>query len=161
LIGVVVGTFGCSPLTFREKEAEDAVGWEPIMKKQARPFLVRSLSVVIGAAIVFAASPSRSADPLSSLTPLDTSSLASSVTNNFSNNLINLQTSSNTGKISDTKISVGANGQLINGNINNNTVQSNQGLTSVMMNTGNNVNFNNSFLVNIIMPSALPAAAAH
>ena len=46
----------------------------------------------------------------------------------------------------------GADGGLGN-QITNNTVSNNQGLTSVMMNTGNNVNFNNAFIVNITMPS--------
>jgi hypothetical protein len=126
------------------------------MKIQARRLLVQSFSVVFGLGVAFAASPCWSADALSSLTPLDTSSLASTVTNNFSNSLINVQTSSNSGKISDTKITVGPNGQVNNGPITNNNVSNNQGLTSVMMNTGNNVNFNNSFIVNITMPSATP-----
>jgi len=124
------------------------------MRKKARRSLTQILGALIASAIVFAAVPSK-ADPLISLTPLDPSSLANTVTNNFSNNLINVQTSSNTGNISNTKIAVGANGKLVNGDISSNVVQNNQGLTSVMMNTGNNVNFNNSFIVNITIPSAV------
>jgi hypothetical protein len=129
------------------------------MKKQTRRLLMQSLSVVFGMSVAVAASPSWSADALSGLVPLDSSALASTVTNNVSNSLINLQTSSTSGKISDTKISVGPGGTLTNGSVTGNTVSNNQGLTSVMVNTGNNVNFNNSFIVNITMPSAAPPAS--
>jgi MFS-type transporter involved in bile tolerance (Atg22 family) len=126
------------------------------MAKGARRLLTQCLGIGLGLGMVFWALPS-SADPLAGLTPLDPSTLNSAVTNNFNNSLISVQTSSNSGKISDTKISVGAGGQLTNGQITNNTVSNNQGLTSVMMNTGNNVIFNNAFIVNITMPSLTPA----
>jgi hypothetical protein len=153
LIGVVVGTFGCPPPTLREDQTEDAVGWEQAMKKRARQLLTQSLCAVFGLSVVFAASPSWSADPLAGVIPLDPSALSGAVTNNFSNSLISAQTSSNSGSVSNTKINLGG-GTLTNGDINGNSVSSNQGLTSVMMNTGNNVNFNNAFIINITIPSA-------
>jgi len=122
------------------------------MKSEARRLLVRSLSVLIGSSIMLAASPSRSDDLLSGLTPLTPSTLAGAVTNNnLNNNLINLSTANTSGKVSNTSIS----GTVTNGAVTGNSVSLNQGLTSVMVNTGNNVNFNNAFIVNIITPSAV------
>jgi len=125
------------------------------MKKRARQLLTQSLCAVFGLSVVFAASPSWSADPLAGVIPLDPSALSGAVANNFSNSLISSQTSSNSGSVSNTKINLGG-GTLTNGDINGNTVSSNQGLTSIMMNTGNNVNFNNAFIINITIPSATP-----
>jgi len=113
--------------------------------------LTRHLPLVLGLSVVFAAAASN-ADPLSGLTPLDTSALAGTVT--FNGNMITGQTANASNSVSNTKINLGG-GTLNNGQIQGNSVSSNQGLTSVMMNTGNNVNFSNAFIVNITLPSAL------
>jgi len=124
------------------------------MKKRTTRLLAQCLPVLFGLGVFFAASTSWSADPLAGVTPLDPSALAGAVTGNtISNNMINVQSTSNSSSVSNTKINLGG-GTLNNGAVTGNTVSNNQGLTSVMVNSGNNVNFNNSFTVNITMPSA-------
>jgi hypothetical protein len=122
------------------------------MKKRTARFLAQCLPALFGLGVVFAASTSWSADPLAGLIPLDPSALGSAVTNN-SNSILVGATSSNTGSIGNTRINLGG-GTLTNGAVTGNSVSNNQGLTQVMVNTGNNVNFNNSFTVIITMPSA-------
>jgi len=122
------------------------------MEEWSRRLVAQSLRVVLGLSILFVASPSWSADPLAGIAPLDPNALAGAVTNqNIVGNLTSIQANSQSNKVNDTNINVGKNGQLINGNVDNNSVTNNSGLTSVMVNTGNNVNFSNSFIVNIIM----------
>lgn len=84
-------------------------------------------------------------DGLNSLAPLDGPALGSVTVRG---SLLNLQDVSSKASISGNTISAGG-GQIVNGAIRNNQISNNNGVTSVMMNTGNNVNFQNSMIVNV------------
>jgi hypothetical protein len=85
-------------------------------------------------------------DPLSALPMVNPSTLGSTVTGN----VFNLSIPTSTAAISGTSITAGYGSQIVNGAIANNNIANNSGLTAVMMNTGNNVNFQNSMILNII-----------
>lgn len=119
------------------------------MCRGARSFRKKSPVGILLAGLMAAAPSAHADDIFSGLTPLSESQLQQNsgqgVTiegNTFVNNA-----TSESGSVDHTFM----NGQFTNGNVNNNTVSGNQGLTSVMVNTGNNVNLNNSFTVNVIM----------
>jgi uncharacterized protein YPO0396 len=56
---------------------------------------------------------------------------------------------SNRATITNTTINATNGGQVVNGAIQNNSVTNNHGVTSVLQNTGNNVNFNSALIVNV------------
>jgi len=89
-------------------------------------------------------------DALAGLSPVGSSVLNSATTGV---GLSNASSTNNSASVSGNTISVGKNSELVNGTINGNTVANNNGVTSVMMNSGNNVNFNNSMIVNVITPT--------
>lgn len=86
--------------------------------------------------------PGQAADALDALTPLTPSSLgATTVQNNVATNAT----------MSDVSIAVANGGKIANGAIQNNAISNNRGITSVLQNTGNNVNFNSALTVNVIL----------
>lgn len=115
------------------------------MQRLRRRLISLSVGALAAGWVLAGPMSARGDDVFNGLSPVDPSTLGSTV----SHNVIVGNTALTQGKVSDTRITVG-NGQLTNGPIMNNQVSNNQGLTSVMMNTGNNVNFNNSFIVNVI-----------
>jgi len=103
-----------------------------------------TVALLGGSVMVSAAS---AGDALSGLTPVG-SSILGAANPGFSNTIgVN-----NTATVSGNVISVSKGGQVINGAIGSNSIANNNGVTSVMMNTGNNVNFNNAMIVNVITP---------
>lgn len=113
------------------------------MRETSRPLFRMVAAAALGLLVpngAFAA-----ADGLGGLTPLAPSALG---TVNVSSSLINLQKVSNTAAVSGNTISAGG-GQIVNGAIQNNAIGNNSGVTAVLMNTGNNVNFQNSMIVNV------------
>lgn len=121
------------------------------MCRGARAFRKLSAAGILATGLVAFAGLAHAEDPFNSLTPLPESSLKQSSGQgvNFigdGNTVVNNATSESA-SIDHTSM----NGQFSNGGINGNILSNNQGLTSVMMNSGNNVNMNNSFTVNIIM----------
>jgi len=94
---------------------------------------------------VAASGTSFAAGSLDGLTPLAPSALG---TVNVDHSLINMPSVSNSAAVSGNMISAGG-GQITNGAIQNNAISNNNGVTAVLMNTGNNVNFQNSMIVNV------------
>jgi len=121
------------------------------MCRGARALRKLSAAGILATGLVAIAGLAHAEDPFSSLTPLPESSLKQSSGQgvNFigdGNTVVNNATKE-TGSVDHTFM----NGQFSNGGMSGNTLSNNQGLTSVMMNSGNNVNMNNSFTVNVIM----------
>jgi len=119
------------------------------MCRAARVLHKLSLGAILAAGLVAAPGTAEAEDPFSTLTPLSDSQLQQNSGQGVTieGNTFVSNTTSSSASIDHTLM----NGQFMNGSINGNTVSNNQGLTSVMMNSGNNVNFNNSFSVNVIM----------
>ena len=121
------------------------------MCRGARAFRRLSAAGILTTGLVVGAGLAHAEDPFNNLAPLPESQLKQSSGQgvNFigdGNTVVNNATKES-GSIDHTSM----NGQFNNGGIAGNTLSNNQGLTSVMMNSGNNVNMNNSFTVNVIM----------
>ena len=112
-------------------------------------FRTLSFAGILAAGLAAGAGGAHADDLFGGLTPLPESALQKNSGQGVTieGNTFVSNTTSNSGSIDDTFMK----GQFSNGAMSGNTITSNQGLTSVMMNSGNNVNFNNSFTVNVIM----------
>jgi hypothetical protein len=95
------------------------------------------------------ATETKAADALAGMTPVGASALSDV---NIHNNLITSSEIANTATQTGNTVSAKSGGQIINGAIQNNSIANNSGITAAMMNTGNNVNFNNAMIVNVIIP---------
>jgi|SRR5215469_3573769 len=107
-------------------------------------FVCWTLAAAIGAFLGLGVAPEAAADSLSALTPLDPTALGNAT---IKNNVFTSNQVTETGTVSGNTI---AHSTVNNGAIQGNAISSNRGVTSVLMNTGNNVNFNSSFIVNVL-----------
>ncbi|HZS82091.1 MAG TPA: hypothetical protein VFA50_04425 [Stellaceae bacterium] len=108
---------------------------------------ISSFARLVAATLVAAAAvggTARAEDPLAGMTPLGSPVLIG--------NTANITGINNTATQTGNTINVKGGGQIVNGAIQNNSVANNSGVTAVLMNTGNNVNFNNAMVVNILVP---------
>jgi hypothetical protein len=97
------------------------------------------------------------ADPLSGLSAVGDGALGA--TNiGVRNSVLNLSGVDQSANVDHTKIVVTGNGQANTGQIADNLVQNNSGLTTFLANTGNNVSVNNSTILNIFLNPLPPAA---
>lgn len=119
------------------------------MCRDTKAFRRLSFAGILAAGLVAGAGAAQADDLFSGLAPLPESALQKSSGQGVTieGNTFVSNTTSNSGSVDNTFMK----GQFSNGAMSGNTITGNQGLTSVMMNSGNNVNFNNSFTVNIIM----------
>jgi hypothetical protein len=102
-------------------------------------------------ALAFAA-PALAADPTAGLSPLSPGALGGvTVTGS---NLVGSQATAN-GTVRGNVVGADRGGAVTNGGIAGNAVTGNRGVTSVMMNSGNNVSFNNATIVNVIVPGGV------
>jgi hypothetical protein len=108
---------------------------------------------LLAATLVATTGAARAQDALSGLTPLSGGALQSV---NIKDNFFNVSAASNKGAVSGNSVGADRGGQIVNGAIANNSISGNRGVTSVMMNTGNNVNFNSAMIINVIMPAGAP-----
>lgn len=90
------------------------------------------------------------ADPLSGLSAVGDGALGA--TNiGIGQSVLNLSSVDQGANVDHTKIVVTGNGQANTGQIADNLVQNNSGLTTFLANTGNNVSVNNSTILNIFL----------
>ena len=113
----------------------------------SRRLVAGSLAALLSGAVAIA--PALAEDLLAGLSPLGASSLKA---NNVQGNLFNTTDTSLNATNTGNSVSASKGGQVVTGLIQNNNIANNNGLTAVLMNTGNNVNFNNSMVVNVIVP---------
>lgn len=110
----------------------------------------RLVRAVLGAALGSLAATSFAADPLSGLSPVGEGALGA--TNiGIGQSMISLSGVEQSANVDHTKIVVTDNGQANTGQITDNVIQSNSGLTTFLGNTGNNVSVNNSTILNIFL----------
>lgn len=121
-------------------------------------FIVRTRLVraVLGAALGAMAATAFADGPLDSLSPLGEGTLGA--TNiGIGQSMISLSGVEQSANVDHTKIVVTDNGQANTGQIADNIIQNNSGLTTFLGNTGNNVSVNNSTILNIFLsPPAGP-----
>jgi hypothetical protein len=109
----------------------------------------------LGAALCILAGASF-ADPLDTLVPVGEGALGATHIG-IGQSVISLSGVEQNANVDNTQIVVTDNGQANTGQIADNIVQNNSGLTTFLANTGNNVSVNNSTILNIFLnPPAGP-----
>jgi hypothetical protein len=113
-----------------------------------RTFLASLLlaSALLAAAI--APGTATAEDLMSGMTPVGSAALGAA---NVQGNFFNTSEASATATSTGNSVSAKSGAQVVNGAIQNNAVTGNSGISAVLMNTGNNVNFNNAMIVNVIL----------
>lgn len=116
----------------------------------------RLARAVLGAALGALAATAFADDPLSGLSPVGEGALGA--TNiGIGQSVFSLSGVEQNANVDDTRIVVTDNGQANTGQIADNIIQNNSGLTTFLGNTGNNVSVNNSTILNIFLnPTAGP-----
>lgn len=113
---------------------------------------------MVGAGLVLLAmtSGARADDPLSGFGTVGDGALGA--TNiGVRDSIVNLTGVDQKANVDHTQISVTGNGQVNTGQVSDNLIQNNSGLTTFLANTGNNVSVNNSTILNIFLnPQAGP-----
>jgi hypothetical protein len=94
--------------------------------------------------------PACADDAFAGLTPMTSGALGGVA---IQGNIFTSTTTSNRSNQVGNVVGADHGGKVINGAIENNAIANNRGITTVMMNTGNNVAFNSATTVNIILPA--------
>ena len=103
-----------------------------------------------GLVLLAMASGARADDPLSGFGTVGDGALGAANIG-IRNSIVNLNGVDQKANVDHTQISVTGNGQVNTGQVSDNLVQNNSGLTTFLANTGNNVSVNNSTILNIFL----------
>lgn len=103
-----------------------------------------------GLVLLVMASGARADDPLSGFGTVGDGALGAANIG-VSNSIVNLSGVDQKANVDHTQISVAGHGQVNTGQISNNLIENNSGLTTFLANTGNNVSVNNSTILNIFL----------
>ncbi len=85
-------------------------------------------------------------DPLDGLTPMSSNSLGGVA---FHNDVFQIQNVKTDSPVTGNTVQASNGGRITNGAITNNLISNNQGITTVLANTGNNVSLNNAMVLNL------------